>query len=269
MPRRHPRKQGRVVILERFVMLGKTVPEASSDGREMVCSAGYDLELKRLVRIYPLGRYKAPTRWSISSVQLQRNPKDSREESWQLATDLRTLDHDRANQAFLTDSQTIPADKRYQMLSKHFVGSVDEANERRMSLALIQPKHLPTFDLDWKEGHPDAPQMALFDHGESTRPRGTERFPFVPRLTFQDEAGNHRLQLRDWGVYEGYRKFGTNGQRLTQQLADALHINESSCLLIGNLCNQRNAWLVISVLNLHRQESLFDSIRTDSQLACA
>jgi hypothetical protein len=257
------------VILERFVMLGKTVPEASSDGREMVCSAGYDRELKRLVRIYPLGRYMAPPRWSINSVQLQRNPKDSRDESWQLATILRKHDHDRANQAFIPNGETVPADERYQMLSKHFVDSINEANERRLSLALIRPKHLPIFDLDWKEGHPDAPQMALFDRANNLQPRGTECFPFVPRLEFEDEAGGHRLQLRDWGIYEYYRKTGTNGQLLTQQLAEALHINESSYLLIGNLCNKRNAWLVISVLNLHRQESLFDSIGLDNRLACA
>jgi hypothetical protein len=52
------------VILDDFVMLGKTVPEASSDGREFVCTAGYSLEMRRAVRIDQMGHCGSPPRWS-------------------------------------------------------------------------------------------------------------------------------------------------------------------------------------------------------------
>lgn len=246
------------MILERFVMLGKTVPEVSSDGREMVCSAGYDLELRRLIRIYPLGRYKAPKRWSITRVQLERNPKDSRDESWKIATDLRIVDHDRTNVAFTPACSDLADDKRYDVLRKQFVPSIDEANKRRLSLALIEPQSLPVFDLDWKENHPEAPQLSLIDDDNERDLRGSARFPFVPRLSFEDGKGKHRLQLRCWGLYELSRRCGKTGDALRDYMTGALHIDESSCLLVGNLSNQRNAWIVISVLNLHRQVSLFD-----------
>lgn len=257
------------MILERFVMLGKTVPERSSDGREMVCSAGYDLELRRLIRIYPLGRFKAPPRWSVTRVQLQRNPRDSRDESWQLATDLRTVDHDRTNVAFMASDEPLADDQRFDALEKHFVSSIKQANERRISLALIQPKHLPVFDLEWKEDHPNAPQLGMFDDHRTVPLSGTAKFAFVPRLAFEDDAGTHHLQLRDWGVYERARKCGKTGDALRDDLAGALSINETSCLLVGNLANKRNAWLVISVLNLHRQASLFDTIAPEAELAVA
>lgn len=245
------------MILERFVMLGKTVPEVSSDGREMVCSAGYDLDLRQLVRIYPLGRYNAPKRWSITRVRVERNPKDNREASWRLATELRVADHDRVNVAFRSTAENLPTASRYEVLRRHFVGSIDEANERRLSLALIEPKQLPVFDLDWKDDHPDAPQLAMFDDHPKPRASGTAKFPFVPRLTFQDNDKRWRLQLRDWGMYERFRKCGKTGDSLRDDLAAALHMNETSCLLVGNLAHRRNVWIVISVLNLHRQVSLF------------
>jgi hypothetical protein len=43
-------------------------------------------------------------------------------------------------------------------------------------------------------------------------------------------------------------------------LADVLHLRSSSSLLVGNLKDQRTAWLVISVLNGIREEpGLFDA----------
>ncbi len=124
-------------------------------------------------------------------------------------------------------------------------------------MALIEPKQLPVFDLDWKDDHPDAPQLAMFDDGPKPRATGTAKFPFVPRLTFQDNDKRWRLQLRDWGLYERFRKSGKTGDSLRDDLAAALHINETSCLLVGNLAHKRNVWIVISVLNLDRQVPLF------------
>ncbi len=67
-----------MMILDDFVMLGKTVPEPNSDGRVFVCSAGVSPTLRQLVRVYPLARGGAPARWSVNAVKLERNPKDAR-----------------------------------------------------------------------------------------------------------------------------------------------------------------------------------------------
>jgi hypothetical protein len=77
-------------------------------------------------------------------------------------------------------------------------------------------------------------------------------------LVFDDDAGTHRLQLRDWGCFEFMRKFGDDRRA---DMHGALHLGERSSLLIGNLNNQRRAWIVISVLNGVRvaQSSLFEA----------
>ena len=75
------------MILEDFVMLGKTTPETDRQGRITVCSAGWSPELKQLVRVYPLAVEKQPQDFSVSRIHLERNHKDTRRESWKIAGD--------------------------------------------------------------------------------------------------------------------------------------------------------------------------------------
>lgn len=250
------------MVLDDFVMLGTTVPEPNSDGRVFVCSAGYSATLRSLVRIYPLARFGAPTRWSVSTVKLERNPKDSRIESYQLAGDRRPGVHDHINRVFQVDG-VVPKAQRADLLKRCAVGSIAEANDRRLSLAIV---HADAMDLEFEHNaaSPDSPQLALFDM-PGDKPSGARRFPYIPRLRFRDERGEHRLMLRDWGVYELMRKHNN----LTQMSAgerrkyagDALRLDPTCSLLVGNLNNQRMAWLVISVLRgLRAAPSLFDDL---------
>lgn len=255
-----------MMTLDDFVMLGKTVPEPNSDGRVFVCSAGYSPTLRKLVRIYPLARHASPRRWSVSTVALERNMSDSRDESFKLTGDRSPGAHEHINQAFATTGSVPPA-RRPEMLRRHVVDSIREANDRRLSLAVLHPQALE-LEFEHNPGSPDSPQQALFDLGalEPTPRAGARRFPFIPRLRFRDTAGDHRLMLRDWGVYELMRKHGNlvdlhEGER-RRFVADALHLDPDCSLLVGNLANQRTAWLVISVLRGLRstQPTLMDQL---------
>ena len=243
------------MIVEDFVMLGTTVPEPNSDGRVFVCSAGYSAELRQLVRIYPLARRGAPRRWSVNRVRLERNRMDSRIESWQIAGDRSPEEHDHINDAFQS-LDNIDRGARAGLLDKVVVESIAEANARRMSLAVVHPPHTPWLSFDYNPDSPDSPMMRLFDVGDEPS-RGSQRFAFIPRLEFRDEAGGHNLMLRDWGCFEFMRRYGYDRRH---ELRQALHMNSGSSLLVGNMANQRTAWLVISVLNGVRsaQPSLFD-----------
>ena len=135
------------------------------------------------------------------------------------------------------------------------MSSIREANARRLSLAVIAPTALDLF-FEYNPDSPDSPQLTLFDNTREKPTAGARRFSYIPRLYFRDADGEHRLMLRDWGCYELMRK---TPERRTQ-MADALHMGASSSLLVGNLNNRRNAWLVISILNGIRDEApaLFD-----------
>lgn len=239
------------MIVEDFVMLGKTVPEPNSDGRVFVCSAGYSPELRQLVRIYPLARYAAPARWSQSRVHLERNPKDSRPESWKLAGDRSLGNHERINTAAFSTYDRLAGWEQRELLddSRLWVNSIEEANERRLSLALLQPRQIPTIVYDENRNSPDSPQMRLFDDGLAPA-EGARRFPYMPRVVFRDAKRENRLMLRDWGCYELMRKHPEH----TFGLDGALSIGEDSVLLIGNLNSHRTSWLIISVLNIGSQQ---------------
>ena len=243
-----------MITIDDFVMLGKTVPEPSSDGRIFVCSAGVSPQLRQLVRIYPLARYGAPPRWSVSHVDLERNPKDHRPASWKLAGDRTPGAHERINNVFTITTKEYPRAKRAALLRPFEVASIKEANARKLSLAVIHPDQYE-LGFDHNPDSPDSPQLALFDSGKP-EPQGAKRFAYIPRLRFRDEDGEHRLMLRDWGCFEWMRKQG-DGRR--HELVDTLHLTPSSSLLVGNFNRHYTSWLVISVLNgLREAPALFD-----------
>ena len=241
-----------MMTIDDFVMLGTTVPEPKSDGRVFVCSAGYSATLRSLVRIYPLARKGAPARWSVNTVKLERNPEDWRVESFKLAGDRSPEAHWSINSVF-RPSVMMPKSQRAELLRKCVVGSIDEANDRanRLSLAIIHPKAME-LEFEHNPGSPDSPQLKLFEL-PGDEPQGARRFPFIPRLRFEDDHRWNRLMLRDWGVYELMRKHNNLTQMTEAErqryVSGALHLSPASSLLVGNLNNQRNAWLVISVIN--------------------
>lgn len=232
------------VTLHDFVMLGTTVPEPSKkDERIYVCSAGWHPDFG-LIRIYPLARQAAPRRWSKSTVKVERNPRDSRRESWRIAGDRHNPS---INDAFVYRGHASHADRAELLdrcLAKHVPTSIPEANESRASLALVTPEAVE-FELEHNQDSPDSPQLRLFDSPAEPSNVGAKRFPYIPRLRFTD-VSDHRLMLRDWGVYEWMRKYPGR----EREIPSALHLGHSSALLVGNLNHQRNAWVVISVLNI-------------------
>lgn len=252
------------MVLDDFVMLGKTVPEPNSDGRVFVCSAGYSPTLRSLIRVYPLARHGAPPRWSVSTVRLERNQMDSRAESFKLAGDRRPGAHEHINREFAVTGE-ISVSRRGELLRRCVVDSIDDANRRRLSLAVLQSDGI-YLEFEHNPASPDSPQLALFDVAE--RPQaGARRFPYIPRLRFRDRVGEHRLMLRDWGVYELMRKHenltGMSDGERSRYVGDALRLDPTCSLLVGNLNNQRTAWLVISVLRgLRAAPSLFDALET-------
>jgi len=246
------------VILEDFVMLGTTVPEPNSDGRVFVCSAGVSAEYRKLIRIYPLARRHVPTRWGVYRVRLERNPRDHREESFQVAGDRRPGAHERINDQFEVVRKRLPDSERIKLLSRYTVGSIREANAKKLSLAVIQPDAIEVA-FEANPASVESPQMVLFDDGLERPAVGARRFAWMPRLNFHDECGWNHLMLRDWGAFELQRKRGEDYFR--KNLAAALHLRPSSSLLVGNMNNQRTAWLVISVLNgIREAPTLFDAL---------
>jgi hypothetical protein len=244
------------MILEDFIMLGTTIPEPNSDGRIFVCCAGLSTEYDSLIRIYPLARHQCPHRWSVSYVPVQRNNRDNRKESFCLKGNRDPSEHHKINNLFTIVSEKIPRSERNALIERFIVPSIKVANEKRLSLAIIQPKGASRLHFTESKNSPDSPQLALFDDLYDRATVGSARFAYQPRLEFCDGDGWHNLQLRDWGAYEYMRK---QGDEHRHELAAAHHLSSNPLLLVGNMNNQRTSWLVISVLFPIIQSDLFAS----------
>ena len=254
------------MILDQFVMLGKTVPECNSDGRQFVCTAGYDLELRKPVRIYPMARRDCPARWSVSSIPVERNPKDSRPESWKIKGDRSCGHHEHINTVISNVQKAIGPDKQREILKALEVKSLKQANEERRSLAVLFPDDIPYLKFEPGDQAQVAPTPDLF--GNASHLPVAQRFNWHPRLEFTDTDGySHDLMLREWGCYELMRKQGDD--YTLYNLGEALNLSTAPPLLCGNLNQHRNSWLVISAFTgsvharptvIERQESLFDFI---------
>jgi hypothetical protein len=250
-----------VIVVDDFVMLGKTVPEPTRrDGRVFVCSAGVSDTLRSLVRVYPLARRGAPARWSVNTVKLIRNPEDHRRESFKLAGDRRPGQHERINNAF-EQTDIVPPRHRAELLSRYVVDSITEANSKRLSLAILHPGQLDLL-FEHNPDSPDSPELTLFDL-EPRPTEGAKRFAYIPRLRFKDADGvDRRLMVRDWGCFEYMRK---NGDDRRFDLHNALHLDGEASLLVGNFNQHRTSWLVISVLRgLRAAPSLLDELTGDA-----
>jgi hypothetical protein len=70
-------------VIDDLLVLGNYVPDIISDNRITVCTAGYS-KSRGLVRIYPVPTISHMKRWNIVKVPLERNPRDTRPESWKI-----------------------------------------------------------------------------------------------------------------------------------------------------------------------------------------
>src|SRR4051812_8364774 len=136
------------MILERFVMLGKTVPEANSDGRHFVCTAGYSLELRQPIRIYPMARRNCPARWSVSRIPIERNGRDTRRESWKIRGDRRPGAHDFINGVIEPVLGKISPAMQREIVNDLRASSLKAANDRRASLCVVMPDDIPHIVLE-------------------------------------------------------------------------------------------------------------------------
>jgi len=231
------------MIFTEFTMLGKTAPEVQADKRKFVCSAGIDPSFG-LVRIYPLAVEDAPARWDKNSIEVGRNPRDNRDESFQIYGERDVDNHAAINRMFTKVGKTKPHELE-DVVRRNTALSIEDLNTKRRSLGFV-PLPAGTSHLHWGEDqkHPDHPQgsLELGVPGEGVIGKESERSAFTPKLRFGLGGAEHCLTLRDWGTYEFMRKYGRDG------LYQALNLHLDRLLLIGNHNRFRNSWLVISVL---------------------
>lgn len=229
--------------IDDFVCLGRTVPETSTKYGVKVCMAGYSEELRSLIRVYPLEIANPVHARSRCVLELERNPNDSRIESWKL--------HDRR---IMSVGPQVPTPSVLRFLRGWLSGSIKELNERRVSLGVIEVSGECQGVFKRREEVVSPDQGTLFDMADSHGSFGA-KLDIAPYLSFSDpEEFRHTLQVREWGVYEWVRKNRPEASSVWDNLS--LRDGRPTILVVGNMNNYRNTWLVIKVFKAERESPL-------------
>lgn len=235
--------------IDDYCCLGRTVPEESKRYGRKVCSAGYSEELGSLMRVYPLPVITGIHQRSVCTLELQRNKQDSRRESWRLA-------REEEGQGIVRIATQRPIEQVIAWLGGESAQSIRQLNGERRSLGVIRPGAFECYFRERGGKSVDPDQKLLFD--DLDEQFGAGAVSLAPYLRFRDEDGWHDLQVREWGCYEWLRKEPGKASQLWDNLR--LRADRDVFLLVGNMCNRRNVWLVISVFSRARTRTLFDEV---------
>lgn len=226
---------------DNLIVYGRTVPEESKRYGQSVCMAGYNPELRQMMRIYPLNVTSTVKARHYITAEVERNPRDSRLESWALK--------DRDGSAIILGQKCDPASLRH-FLDKEVVEHVDLLNEARKSLGVLRPDHF-SIELKTRSFISNPQQLELFDQFiESGGFKSAGKYFLAPYVVIPSEASQQCFQIREWGIYELLRKYEQSGKQISATIIlDALHItNERDVyFVVGNLNQARTIWLVIKV----------------------
>ena len=233
-------------IADDLVVLGNAVPDVISDERITVCTAGYSKDLG-LVRIYPVPPVSPMKRWNIVRVPLERNPKDTRGESWKIQGSKSEWDQISRKielKGSVEETKKLPL---LEDLSSRFgVGCVEQLNDKLVSLGLVKPKII-SYQLETREDFEKSTQLSL----DSREPFLTiKNYALRPVISYRCQncktKGPHLQQILEWGIYEWLRRHPNEPKKVWENL----RMKESGyyrSFLVGNLVLFRTSFCIISM----------------------
>jgi hypothetical protein len=237
-------------VIDDLLVLGNSVPDIISDNRITVCTAGYS-KAHGLVRIYPVPTVSDMKRWNVVKVPLERNPRDTRPESWKIQGS--KGEWDRLAQKIELQAIVKDKDEKFAILEdleRDFgVGCVEDLNDRKASLGIVKPVSF-SCAFEKRDDHEPEAQSTL----DGAKPFLTiKNYPLKPVMTYRCPGcrtkNPHKQQIMEWGVFEWMRKNPNKPEKVFENL----HIGEpgyDTGLLVGNMALHRNSFMVISVFRL-------------------
>ncbi|PIY89113.1 MAG: hypothetical protein COY74_06740 [Nitrosopumilales archaeon CG_4_10_14_0_8_um_filter_34_8] len=239
------------ITMDDFVVLGEAVPDEMKDGRKTICTAGYSQKYG-LVRIYPVPPNAHLKRWQLIEVPLERNPKDTRNESWKIQGSKDEY-YKLSGKITIHDQLTRPkwVSLVNELNAKYGVDCVSDLNDEKLSLGLIQPKSFtPRFEE--RKTYDSQIQMDLLNPDPFLT---VHNYKLQPRITYRcsncKTKEPHDQQILEWGVYEWLRKNKDAGIDKINEVWKNMHIGESgyhNSFLVGNMAIHRTSFMIISML---------------------
>lgn len=232
--------------LDDVVILGLAVPEQHRDGRKTICVAAYHQDLG-MIRIFPCSAEMGLSRWQKVSVSLEKNPKDTRYESYRLYGS----DSGFAGCSIASSKSKVAREKRIDILEKLKCKCVSEINTARFSLGVVKPiiedvwiDNNPTFDKQ-RQSH-----LSIVDD-KWLKTKGD--YPYQPRIRYRcsDSCNGHSQTILEWGAFEWMRK--------NPKVEDIVRLRNNwmlgdseyeHYLIVGNQLQHRTSFIVINLIHI-------------------
>jgi len=186
-------------------------------------------------------------RWHVVEIPLEKNPQDTRDESWKIQGSktewdklkFKITDHDQ-----LTKKQQI--NLLNELHGKFGADCVQDLNERKVSLGFIKPQGLEP-RLEKRKQQEKGVQTTLFSKDLFLT---VHNYGVQPRMKYRcsgcKSKSPHDQQILEWGFYEWMRKNPSN----VEQVWHNSHIGESgydTSFLVGNMFLHRSSFMIISI----------------------
>ncbi|UFP95822.1 hypothetical protein [Gloeobacter morelensis] len=246
---------------QKVLIVTKTYPAISVKYKETVCTAGLLLdpsgEPVQWIRLYPIRfRYleedKRFKRWSIIGVEIERNTRDYRRESY------------RVNEDSIEYIKLIGTShgwsERKSLLLPFLKESIQEIKDGDESLGIIRPFKIEKSFFERGEREWSANQKAVQDQLDLLEPTlEIEKIPYRFGYEFSDADGTkHRYTTSDWEIMQLYRNCRNNSAKMTAEdkekeaikkvLEKLDKLTESDLyFVVGNLKNHKDSFMIIGL----------------------
>jgi hypothetical protein len=235
-------------VVDDLVVLGRAVPEQIRNGRVTVCVAGHSERLG-FVRIYPTKTTMALPLWSIVKVPLERDSRDTRNESWKIQGSRSEWD---ALEKKIEVTGELQLEQRLDFVTNLVDGCVEDINEARRSLGIVKPSVEKCYFCQEETFDPTF-QSTLFG---GVLPNIKKQYPMFPKIQYRCSkcraSNRHDQTVLEWGFYEWMRKNPDKPQQVWEN-AQLFSPNHECFFLVGNMRDRRTAFLVISILRLRKK----------------
>lgn len=247
----------------KILIATKTYPSISTKYRETVCTAGIllddDEQPIEWVRIYPIRfRYldfdRRYPRWSIINANIEKNPKDSRPESYR-------IDDSSIEVIRKIGTENNWGERKQFVFPLQFSSTQDIKNQGK-SLGLIKPKAITKYYYEPTEREWNPKQQGILDQMDLFEASvDLEKIPYKFGYEFIEEDGSkHRYSISDWEISQLYRNCRDKSQGATlehreqeaiKQIQKKLEIDflahKDLYFIVGNLKNHRQNFMIIGL----------------------
>ena len=234
------------MVIDDLIVLGRACPEPLKDGRVTVCLGGYSYKLG-FVRIYPTRTNMDWHRWDIAKVEVEKDSRDTRRESWKIAGSKSDWDN-------LADKISIVGHIRQSEWSNlvHNLADdcVQDINSVHRSLGIVKPTVIKKyFSNNPQYGKLFQPVLPVLADIASVK----RDFEYEPRVKYRCQGckvkHSHDQQILEWGFYEWLRKNPQNKEKVWEN-AKFDSPEHDLFFFVGNQIRYRSSFLVISVLRV-------------------